>query len=89
VFKVPLSVSNLFSILFGNSSEPLNIFSSYFFFGMMVSLFILIIFHTAYYFQVSLLVYYLQEPRCLKPEAVTVITNEDVRINQYRAVSEF
>jgi hypothetical protein len=32
VFKVPLSVSNLFSILFGNSSEPLNIFSSYFFF---------------------------------------------------------
>jgi hypothetical protein len=50
---------------------------------MMVSLFILIIFHTAYYFQVSLLVYYLQEPRCLKPEAVTVVTNEDVRINQY------
>jgi hypothetical protein len=41
VFNVPLSISNLFSILFGNLSEPLNIsFSSYLF----LSIFIYLIF---------------------------------------------
>jgi len=76
VFNVPLSISNLFSILFGNLSEPLNI--SFFLFLYGRGYLYLSNIHNAHYFQVSLLVYYLQEPRCLKPEAIIfiVITNE-------------
>jgi len=62
VFKVPLSVSNLFSILFGNlSAKPLYIFLL----GMFLFLLILLTCtKNAHYFQVFLLVYSLQEPRC-------------------------
>jgi len=49
VFNVPLSISNLFSIFFGNLSEPLNIsFSSYFFMGGGIFIYLIFITHTIF-----------------------------------------